>query len=362
MRKRGLSLGDLVALAFFNMVMGLGISLAYADDTPTDSARIAAALVSDPIDNYSGNFWFTRVNTDGQESPVNGCFNLSKSGKVTGLWLSDQSGDLIPIMGPSDKPLDGLPVNIEGTCRDYYLQVFGYDRKGQQLIATGYFETKVLKPSDAIVVILTPAMKEHFVPFSAPGEVEVSDLIAEIEGNGYVFYDQSRQGFDLWLDPSRDQEITVRDNRTGIIYWRGLASEFGQKPTEQVVNLKLAGGVIDLFPGAKTWVDHQGEILDGQVVSQDGNTDPVKVYLANLAGDGASFYFWQVSGQGTMEIYSIGNDGERSLVQVSELVGTSSGQYSINLWPGYDKIIVVIKGDINSFSFGASRYSGSGKG
>lgn len=360
--KRGMSFGDLVALAVFIVLMGLGISLAYADDTPTDSARIAAAVVAKPAEYYSGNFWFTRVGAVGLETQVNGYFDLSKAGKVTALWLSDQEGNLVSILSPGDKPLNGLPINTEGTCRDYYLQVFGYDRKGEQLLVTGYFEAKVLEPEDAIAVILTPALKEHFIPFTVPDRVEVSDLITEIEDNGYVFYDQNRQGFDLWLDPARDQEITVRDNRTGIIYWRGLASELGQKPSEQVVNLKLAGGVVDLFPNTKAWVSRQGDVLDGQTVNQDGTFEPAKVYLANLAGDGASFYFWQVSGRGTMEIYSVRNDGERSLVQADELTDTSNGQYSANLWPGYDKIIIIIKGEINSFSFGANRYDSGGKG
>jgi len=352
------------------VMMGLVMSLvssaqtdeiATSTEVPTpDSAKIAAAFLSQPAEGYYGNFFFARVDSTGTEEYVSGYFEMNTAGKITGLSLV-QDDNWIEIIRPGDEPLDGLPVNTRGTCRDYSLYLIGYNSNRQE-VGHGNFTTKILDPSDPIVVILTPSLREQFVPYTSPNGAQPEDLVVEtIDGSMIFYYDQYRQGFSLWLDPALDQELQVRNNRTGVIYWRGLASELGQEPSSQIVNIGYAGGVTKLFSSTRTWDHHEDEDLDGQVVDQTGNIVPAKVYMMNLSGYSAQFYFWDwQGGTGVMEVFAVNDQGDLSLIQADELFADMS--YTIPIDPGYDQLVVVIRGEVSSFSMQASRYDNNAKG
>lgn len=346
-----------------------------AMETPKrpDSERVAQSFAGRKIKEFKNGYYaFARYENGRFSRWVQAEFEMTTKGKVTYLVID---GKVIVKRG--DPPLDGLPSNVQGEARDFYVSLSAYDEKGQ-FIASGYFDKSLWLPKDPIKVKLDPIDIQVLVPFTVPDGVDSRNLRLQVNDryNSSFQYKEYTHAFDVWVDPLFVLEYEIIDVSTGIVYGRGtldtLAATSVKESDVSIVSVLLPEGVVDVaFDGDREYVFYERQTFSGHVVRDEncpspvpsapvtcGKTEvPAKVYFTDL--DEMNF---------SVSVFSDSND--RFIIEVRRYVEkgempliakTNGDQSYLQIGRGYRQVVVTIlpadqKNPAPNFYVSLSRY------
>ncbi|MFA6475800.1 MAG: hypothetical protein WCV68_00115 [Candidatus Paceibacterota bacterium] len=321
----------------------------------TDAERVADAFASVDVNQYEGQFGFTRLLPNGTSSDVRGDFSLDANGKIPRLVI-----DGVSVVNWGDEPLGGLPVNKLGSATNYWLRLDGWDGKAGRFAIYGWFSTVLLEPKDRITVELNLAYVEAFVAFDA-ADYDSSRLVLRYS-NGESGYDTSRGGFVLWIDPAAsDVSYDIVD--TGISQVVASGTLQSGVAEDNVINKFMPAGVRELFPVGQDFVSLHDQWFGSSILRNEAWV-PAQIYIARAYGSALTL---EPSGTavGRVEVYAVDDDRNRTLVSELDIpvpvsVGKGGGVETrpiLNVPAGYENLVIELIGAPDNWgSFGIVAY------
>lgn len=336
--KKFLVLVLVAIVSFFSFV-----SPVLAGGEIVDPLRAAQVFGDMEICPCFGNFSFDRFVNAVNTGWVSATFRMTGDGKITHLSIDDSV-----IVGDGDQPLEGLPVNAVGETRNFYLYLTTQHGK-----AFGNFQKDLLLPGEAIEVILKPGWVHVVIPFAGKGSTLPENAVLKTEDGSSSNYSPFAGGFTVWVDPLKTTAYTIVDTVSGLVVTSGVIDPLqGTKTdTSSIVNVRLAGGVV-ILP------NEFGYILDQKFDSQLADGTPAKVYVWSPNGQAGNVNVWSGTGTGTVHISVLRwmPTGEMTVISTSDDYGNA------HFGDGYDKVVVVVTGTVDTFDINFSTGTGAGGG
>ncbi len=322
-----------------------------------DAESAASAFVSQAAASYQGGSYLEQTQIDGSFTWVQSQFTLV-NGRITQFRLYNQANpNGVEITIPQGG-MPGFPRNKIGETRNFSVWLTGYTEDGTFASYGGY--SKLLFGSnDNIAIELRPSDRLKKIAFATsqiPAGVNAFDLVLENENqagsSSSVGYNQNLGGFWIYVDPLDEGTYTLYDQKTGFVYPfdptnPSTASQYAG------INTTYIGGPVKIdFGGSQNYKDYTQVLLD-KVVERNGTFVAAKTYFTDLQG----IYGLSISINnflGKVEIFSIGEDGSKTLVKTAS-IDPSQSWTTVDLYVGYGPVVITFTGGRSPY-FGGSYF------